>query len=144
MARAQDVFKIETMLQANRGITNTAQHSANPNCTRVSNFSFAEHSKVEKVITMRRAQLPISALPVWSKLNDVSFLDIDVRVLGAKGYGLATERALTSKEETFDIPALLLVPQDLILSREAIKEHAKVDHHFRQLLNVAGGKVFLF
>lgn len=90
---------------------------------------------------MQREYLPITALPAWSKLNDVNFLDIKVQDLGGtKGFGLVTERALSSKD-TFDIPTLLLVPRDLILSAEAIEEHAKVDQHFRQLLDAAGGKV---
>ncbi len=90
---------------------------------------------------MHLEQLPITALAPWSKLNDVNFLDIKVQHLGSsKGFGLVTERALSSKN-TFDIPTLLIVPHDLILSAEAVEEHAKVDHHFRQLLEVAGGKV---
>lgn len=90
---------------------------------------------------MRRAQLPITALPAWAKLNDASFIDISVQDLGeAKGSGLGTERALSSKE-TFDVPNLLIVPHELILSAEAIEEHGKVDHHFKQLLDAAGGIV---
>ena len=90
---------------------------------------------------MRRAQLPITALPAWSKLNDVSFLDISVQDLGgAKGFGLATEKVLSSKD-TFDVPTLLSIPRDQILSAEGIEEHAKVDQHFKQLLEAAGGKV---
>jgi hypothetical protein len=90
---------------------------------------------------MRRSQLPITAIPAWSKLSDASFIDISVQDLGElKGFGLATERALSSKE-TFDVPTLLIVPHDLILSAEAIEEHAKVDQHFKQLLEVAGGTV---
>jgi len=91
---------------------------------------------------MRREQLPITALPAWSKLNDVTFLDTKVQDLGgSKGFGLVTERTLNSKD-IFDIPTLLTIPHDLILSAEAIREHGKVDQHFRQLLDAAGGKVF--
>jgi len=90
---------------------------------------------------MRREQLPLTALPAWSKLNDVSFIDISVQELNdSKGSGLVTSRALSSKA-TYDIPTLLVVPHDLILSAEAIEEYAKVDQHFRELLKVAGGKV---
>jgi len=90
---------------------------------------------------MHREQLPITALTTWSKLNDVNFLDIRVQDLGgSKGFGLVAERALSSKD-TFDIPTLLIVPHDLILSAETVEEHAKVVQHFRQLLDVAGGKV---
>ena len=90
---------------------------------------------------MRRQHLPITSLPAWAKLNDVNLIDIQVQHLGSsKGFGLVTERLLTS-EATFDTPTLLLVPPDLILSADAIEEHAKVDRHFRQLLDAAGGKV---
>ncbi|KUJ18403.1 SET domain-containing protein [Mollisia scopiformis] len=89
---------------------------------------------------MQRLQLPINALPAWAKLNDVNFLDISVHDLGSeKGYGLVTSRALSS-EDVFDVPTLLIVPHDLILSAEAVEEHAKVDAHFKQLLEVFGGK----
>jgi hypothetical protein len=89
---------------------------------------------------MRRAQLPIEALPAWCKLNDVTFLDTTVKNLGAKGFGLVTERTLSSKD-VFDSPTLLLIPNDLVLSAEAVEEHGKVDHHFKQLIDAAGGKV---
>ncbi|KAI9055571.1 hypothetical protein LZ554_000517 [Drepanopeziza brunnea f. sp. 'monogermtubi'] len=89
---------------------------------------------------MQITQLPISALPAWSKLNAVDFLDISVQDLGSsKGLGLVTSRALSSKN-TFDIPTLLVVPNELVLSREAVGEWAKVDGHLRELLGAAGGK----
>ncbi len=46
-----------------------------------------------------------------------------------------------SSKDTFDIPTLLTVPKDLILSAEAIEEYAKTDKHFRELLGAAGGVV---
>ncbi|CZT44243.1 related to SET domain protein [Rhynchosporium secalis] len=83
---------------------------------------------------------PITALPAWSKLNDVDFLDIHVSDLGSsKGFGLVTSRALNSKE-VYDAPTLLIVPKELVLSAEAVEEWAKVDTHFRELLGKAGGK----
>lgn len=76
-----------------------------------------------------------------SKLNDVNFIDIKVQESReSKGFGLVTERALSSKD-IFDIPTLLSIPHDLVLSAEFIEEHGKVDQHFRQLLDAAGGKV---
>lgn len=90
---------------------------------------------------MQFAKLPVSALPFWCKLNDVSFLDTAVKDLGAtRGFGLIAERALNSVE-TFDTPTLVLIPRDLVLSAEMIEEHSKVDHHFKELLDTAGGKV---
>ena len=92
-------------------------------------------------MVMHRQQLPITALPAWCKLNDVNFLDIKITDHeDPKGFGLVTECTLSSKD-TFDIPTLLIIPHDLILNAEAVEEYAKVDHHFRQLLDAAGGKV---
>jgi 16S rRNA G527 N7-methylase RsmG len=92
---------------------------------------------------MHISHLPITALPAWSKLNDVNFLDIRVQDLGnAKGFGLVTSRALSSKD-TFDIPTLLEVPKELVLSAETVEEWGKVDGSLRQLLELVGGKVCL-
>lgn len=90
---------------------------------------------------MYRETIPITALPVWSKFNDVNFLDIHIQDLGAKGFGILTSRLLNSIQ-THDIPTLLMVPHDLILSAEAIEENKKVDGHFRQLIEVVGGTSF--
>jgi hypothetical protein len=90
---------------------------------------------------MRRSQLPVTALPLWAKLNDVIFYDICVKDLGSKGFGFTAERALSSETGNLDIPTLLHVPKELILSAEAVEEHAKTDKEFRELLDAAGGKV---
>lgn len=89
---------------------------------------------------MRRTQLPISVLPAWSKLNDVVFYDISVEDIGNKGIGLVAARPITS-EDTFDIPTVMRVPKNLILSAEAVEVYAKTDNHFRELLSAAGGVV---
>lgn len=89
---------------------------------------------------MRRAELPITALPAWTKLNDVIFYDISVHSIESKGFGLIADRQLSS-EDAFDMPVLLRIPKDLILSAEAVEEHARVDKDFRELLAAAGGVV---
>jgi len=89
---------------------------------------------------MQRDQLPISALPAWCQFNDVTFIDTTVQYLGSKGFGLVTEKDLNSQSAADEQP-LLLIPHELILSTETIREHAKADHHFGQLLEVAGGQV---
>jgi hypothetical protein len=89
---------------------------------------------------MRRTQLPITALQAYAKLNDITFLGVGVLELGAKGYGLAAERPLSS-EHLADSTDLLRIPHGLILCTEALEEHAKFDQHFHQLLDAAGGKV---
>jgi hypothetical protein len=88
---------------------------------------------------MKRAQLPITALQAYAKLNDISFQGVGVQDLGEKGFGLAAERSLDS--ENTDSPGLLHIPHAIILCAEVVEEHAKFDQHFRQLLDVAGGKV---
>lgn len=89
---------------------------------------------------MRLAELPISALPAWTKLNDVNFYDISVHDTEEKGLGLVADRSFSS-EDSFDMPVLLRVSKDLVLSKEAIEEYARIDKHFRELLIAAGGVV---
>ncbi|RQM05351.1 hypothetical protein DH86_00001881, partial [Scytalidium sp. 3C] len=76
----------------------------------------------------------------WAKLNNVDFIDTSVYNLDGKGFALRADRQLTSKN-TFDIPTLLNIPHDLVLCAETIEEHAKIDHHFRELLDAAGHKI---
>lgn len=94
---------------------------------------------------MRRSVLALDALPLWTQFNDVVFYDTHVEDMKdgdvSKGFGLVAERALSSEAENLDIPRLLHVPKDLVLSAEAVEEHAKVDQEFRALLKAAGGKV---
>jgi hypothetical protein len=91
---------------------------------------------------MKLTEVSISALPAWAKLNDVFFYDISVHDIEGKGFGLIADQPLSS-EYVFDMPVLLRVPKELILSKEAIEEHARVDKHFRELLAAAGGVVRL-
>ncbi|RDW62847.1 hypothetical protein BP5796_11149 [Coleophoma crateriformis] len=94
---------------------------------------------------MHRTTLPITALPAWAKLNDVDFLDTCVTDLGtsrtaaAKGFGITTSRSLSSRDVS-DLPTLLIIPRDLVLSAEAVEEHAKADQHFREVLERVGGR----
>lgn len=90
---------------------------------------------------MRRTELPISDLPAWALLNNVSFYDISLHSVGGKGFGFIADRALSS-DEALEIPELLRVPRDLILSAETIERHARVDEEFCSLLKVAGGVVW--
>jgi hypothetical protein len=89
---------------------------------------------------MRRAELPITALPAWAKLNDVIFSDISVQGIEGKGFGLIADQPLSS-EDAFDLPVLLRVPKDLILSTATVEEHSLVDKDFGELLAAAGGVV---
>jgi hypothetical protein len=88
---------------------------------------------------MRPAPLSISALPAWAKLHNVTVDGIGIKELENRGYGFVATRPLEPADPSGG-HNILNVPQDLILSSASIEEHAKADKHFRELLDVAGGK----
>lgn len=97
---------------------------------------------------MKPSPLNISSLPAWSKLNGVTWHNSVVQPVASAGYGVAAARALSSTVEEAQDAALLRVPAQLVLGKEAVEEFAKVDGGFREVWEVAGGKVcgpsFLF
>ncbi|CAD6442552.1 697b3389-712a-416d-8197-86d2031d49ae [Sclerotinia trifoliorum] len=94
---------------------------------------------------MRIAPLPLSALPLWCRSNNVEFLDTTVRSSeiclhgdnASPQNGISTTRALTTVN-TCDIPTVLDIPSDLILGKDFLLEIEKVDHHFKQLRELVG------
>ncbi len=90
---------------------------------------------------MSRETLSIETLPAWSLLNDITFVDVKVADTYEKGYGLVSQRHLSTKDDTYDIPTLLTVPHALVLNAEAVEQYAKEDKNFRLLLEAAGHKV---
>ncbi|KAI5923070.1 hypothetical protein F4810DRAFT_701337 [Camillea tinctor] len=98
---------------------------------------------------MQRGHFPLSALPIWCILNDISFVDVEVADINGRGLGLIAERDLINEEDNVEIPTLLTVPQDLVLSAEGVEEYARENKYFRQLLHAAGrqsvrGDILLF
>ncbi|KAI0833191.1 SET domain-containing protein [Hypoxylon sp. FL0890] len=90
---------------------------------------------------MRRGHFSPDDLPAWCALNDVAFVDVKVADISGRGYGLIAERDLPGNEdENVELPALLTVPKDLVLSAEGVEEYAKENKDFRQLLDIAGHK----
>ncbi|EFQ35067.1 SET domain-containing protein [Colletotrichum graminicola] len=89
---------------------------------------------------MAASQLPLDTLSTWAMFNDVDLVDVEAREIPGCGLGLVSNKDLSREEETLDIPTLLRIPHELILSAEAVENYAKVDKNFRQLLNVAGHK----
>ncbi|KAL1297460.1 hypothetical protein AAFC00_004987 [Neodothiora populina] len=76
---------------------------------------------------------PVDALPVWAAFNGVSFNNIKIAPIPGledRGSTVVAQRQLTGGSE----PPLMVVPQDLILSLERIREHAKADGDFRAVL----------
>lgn len=85
-------------------------------------------------------QLSIASLPAWAFLNEISFVDVQVRSRGRKGYGLVCDRKLTTQQDTFDLPTLITVPRGLVLNASSVEDYAKEDRNFRQLVDAAGKK----
>ncbi len=85
---------------------------------------------------MSYSQLPLKSLPAWLALNDISFYDVRIATVADRGYGLVTERKLTTAEKTFDTPSLLTIPHDLVLNAEAVAQYAKEDRNFKLLLDI--------
>ncbi|KAK1654501.1 SET domain-containing protein [Colletotrichum phormii] len=89
---------------------------------------------------MASTQLPLETLSTWAMFNDVDLVDVEAREIPGCGLGLLSNKELSREEETFDIPTLLRIPGELVLSAEAVENYAKVDKNFRQLLEAAGHK----
>ncbi|KAM0273935.1 hypothetical protein ACHAQH_008106 [Verticillium albo-atrum] len=82
-----------------------------------------------------------SSLPAWNRLNNVDLIDVTPKEIPQSGFGFVADRNLSCEEETFDTPTLARIPRALILSKEAVDDHAKVDGHFRALLDAVGRKL---
>ncbi|KAI1425676.1 hypothetical protein F5Y12DRAFT_354873 [Xylaria sp. FL1777] len=96
---------------------------------------------------MRRAQFSLSNLPAWCMFNNITFTGVSVADIEARGLGLIAETNLNNEDD--ELPALLTIPKELILSATAVEEYAKENKDFRQLLDVAGhqslrGDILLF
>ncbi|KAF6811269.1 SET domain-containing protein [Colletotrichum sojae] len=89
---------------------------------------------------MASSQLPLETLSTWAMFNDVDLVDVEAHEIPGCGLGLISNKALSREEETFDIPTLLRIPHELVLSAEAVENYAKVDRNFRELLDAAGHK----
>jgi len=83
-------------------------------------------------------QLPHEALLPWAMLNDVAFHHVVPGVAVGKGAALLASKDSSTDDAPDGLVPLLTVPSDLILSRERVLEHAKVDEDFRGLLDQMG------
>ncbi|POS85727.1 hypothetical protein EPUL_000913 [Erysiphe pulchra] len=89
---------------------------------------------------MNRQILPISALPAWARFNNVAFQNTKVDCIDSiKCFGLITEKTLGSNCAN-NVSTLVIVPSDLVLSVKLVEEYAKLNYHFHQLLEKAGGR----
>ncbi len=78
--------------------------------------------------------LPPNSLRAWADLQGVTFNGVEIGTLPeyeAKGSALL---ATTSSLDTHQYP-LLIVPRDIILSKNNIELYAKSDTHLRKILD---------
>jgi len=83
-------------------------------------------------------QLPVNALQSWAVLNNATLDGVTFGPLdGYEQHGstVIAKRRLTSDGAT---GPLMIVPRDLVLSKERVHEHAKYDRDFREVLDAVG------
>ncbi|KAF1836283.1 SET domain-containing protein [Decorospora gaudefroyi] len=80
---------------------------------------------------------PIDVLPKWATFHGVAFNGVKVGPL--PGFEERGSTVITDQKiEGGDSEPLLVVPKDLIISRQNINLFAKSDHHLRELLDALG------
>lgn len=93
---------------------------------------------------MRREYLPIETLPAWQRLNGVVATGVEFQKLGFgehgadKGSAIIATEAKSSSENDLKPEILLRIPNNLVLSLETVQNHAKSDHHLRDVLGAVG------
>jgi len=83
-------------------------------------------------------QLPVNTLHSWAVLNNATFDGVTFGPLpGFEDHGstVIAKRRLTGDDTT---SPLMIVPRDLVLSKERVHEHAKYDRDFREVLDALG------
>ena len=83
---------------------------------------------------MRRAVLPIESLKAWARLNGAIFNNVTIQSLAERGSGVVA----TADIDDSGGNVLMLIPQDLVLSRELVWQFAKSDQHLRMVLEAVG------
>ena len=80
---------------------------------------------------------PIEDLPVWAKFNGVKFNGIKIGPMPGledRGSTVIAARDLKGGDEDH----LMIVPRDLIISRQNIDIIANADHHLKAVLDATG------
>jgi len=90
---------------------------------------------------MRRGEFPLTNLPTWCTLNNITFNGVSAANIDGRGLGLVAGSDLNNDEESTKLPALLTIPKDLVLSAAGVEECAKENKEFRKLLDIAGRQV---
>ncbi|KAK6064734.1 SET domain-containing protein [Seiridium cupressi] len=70
--------------------------------------------------------------------NEVQLLDIVLAADDEKGNHFKPTRNLRNDDDNVELPLLLTIPKDMVLSDEAIQQYAKMDKNFRDIFHAAG------
>lgn len=76
--------------------------------------------------------LDLAQTQEWARMSGISFSAASATRIPGRGIGLTADRDLTAFAE------VLSVPEDLVLSVDAIKQHAQFDSDFRELFDSLG------
>ena len=76
----------------------------------------------------------VNSLRVWAQINGASFDGVTFDAVENRGAGVLADRDLKGGAEG----PLMVVPRDLILSRERVELQAKSDRWLRELLDALG------
>lgn len=79
----------------------------------------------------------ISRLSALARLNGVELNNIRVAETATdqEGFGIVADADLTSENEQ-NSTVLLRIPEELILSHQSVLEYARIDQHFKTLLEL--------
>lgn len=83
---------------------------------------------------MKYASIPTEALQQWAQLNDVQQNGVKVCSNIITPTGIGKGGGLLSTKQHSAESVLLVVPRDLVLTKETVQQCAKTDKHLRTLL----------
>lgn len=83
---------------------------------------------------MKYTSIPVEALQPWAQLNDVHLHGLKISSNIVSEAGISKGGGLVSTISHPSEPVLLSIPQELILSKEAVLQCAKTDKHLRILV----------
>jgi hypothetical protein len=79
---------------------------------------------------------PVRSLPTWASFRGIKFNGIKIGPL--PGFEHHGSTVIAARELAYGQAPLIVVPKDLILSRQNVELFAKSDHHLRELLHALG------
>lgn len=87
---------------------------------------------------MKHDLLPLAQLQSWATLNDVKLHGVRISPNIVTEDGISKGGGVVSTTEHSSGDVLLLIPNDLILSKERVLQCAKTDKHFREAMDALG------